>query len=1157
MPLNNREGALYFATGIDTRGLASGARRSEQIIQGISQTAVREGEEMNKVFRRLGAAMAGYFTLTSSKQFISDIVRVRGEFQQLDIAFQTMLGNKEQADRLMAQVVDFATRTPFQLTEVATGTKQLLAVGVEAEKALPTLKALGDVAAGLSVPLERLIINFGQVRTQTTLTSRELRDFNMAGVPLVAELSKNLGQSEKAIKEMVSAGEIGFADVEAAFISMSEEGGRFANLMDKQMGSVTGQVSLFQDAWNRMLNSIGKANEGTIFKTIKSLTNAVENYEEIIDVLKVIVATYGTYKTALISVAVAQKAVNAAQNAKAWLQLASGIRSAKDAQIAFNLASKSNPYGLIAAGIAAIVATLLIFNREGKKAASVSAEFKENLAKERDSIQKDFSVLDKVTKGTVAHKLAISKLNDKYSEYLPNLLTEKEALEDVKAAQEAVIEARAKSLIQEYSDDNIIAAQDKVKKLNQEYKEALGDIFNRADIEGELEGVLIARFDKVIEGIQEGRISGIATTADLFKKIFKDEGFQPRIDIKEGEFMTLANYSLDIAEAKNEEADATKRAEDALVGYLKALGILKKESTNDEGENDSAVQFDAKKYSDDLKAKYDEYAKYENAKFQLGKKFADKQFATLLSQGASYEEYLNRQLQLFSNNEEAKIGIAQAANKAGISLLLREDMKKLAPTTKVDVSKEFEIDTKTLKSMDKLIHKWEWLAKVMNTAFKEEKQVEFGHKLADSGALLQEMAQTAGHFDENLSRALGTMGNLAASIGTAVANWGENPLMAGAGIVGAVGSLVSLFDNSAKKQQIAADKAQALLDIIQLQNLELERQLRLMGELTGTERTESETETLNIIQEQIDELNQLAKDADIKFKKGDLSAKFDLADDVESLEWILSHLDEINNPFYGSNFTSIGLSETLKDLLGKGFKIENLDQLQEFIDKYYELIEQRNKLFEEFTQTNENAIADSIIEGFRTGKTAMEDFTGTFEDLMKEALLESFKKQFVLQAVKDFYTAFGEAVNPEDGEGLTADEIKALKEMWDNSTSQLKEQFEAFDQMTKEIFGTSIFGEGGSESSGLAGAIKRELTEETGSMLAGLFNIMSVDVRALLTSYQTNAATQANMMMQTITILNEIEENTGRTADNTDRLEKIETILSDIRDGNTSTTGKR
>jgi len=189
---------------------------------------------------------------------IGGLVKLAGQFEMTNIAFTTMLGSGEKAEKMLADLAKFAAKTPFTITGVEQNAKQLMAMGIETEKLLPTLKSLGDISAGLNVPLERVALNFGQVKVQGKLTGRELRDFSVAGIPLIAELAKNLNKAESEIKDMVSAGDIGFADVEKAFTTMTSEGGRFENLMDAMSGTLPGKISNIKDSFQILGREMGQ-----------------------------------------------------------------------------------------------------------------------------------------------------------------------------------------------------------------------------------------------------------------------------------------------------------------------------------------------------------------------------------------------------------------------------------------------------------------------------------------------------------------------------------------------------------------------------------------------------------------------------------------------------------------------------------------------------------------------------------------------------------------------------------------------------------------------------------------------------------------------------------------------------------------------------------
>lgn len=204
-----------------------------------------------------------------------------GNLQQADVAFTTMLGGAEASRKMLQDLSDFAANTPFELTGVRQTAKQLLAYGIEAEKIIPTLKSLWDVSAGLSVPIEQVAYAYGQVKSAGKLMGQDLKQFINAGVPIIQELAKNLGVSESAIKDMVSAGKIGFADVEKAFQTMSSEWGKFANLMEKQSATMMGARSNLQDSLDSLWEAIGSLFTGEaagLFKWMSDIVGAVKEW---------------------------------------------------------------------------------------------------------------------------------------------------------------------------------------------------------------------------------------------------------------------------------------------------------------------------------------------------------------------------------------------------------------------------------------------------------------------------------------------------------------------------------------------------------------------------------------------------------------------------------------------------------------------------------------------------------------------------------------------------------------------------------------------------------------------------------------------------------------------------------------------------------------
>lgn len=194
-----------------------------------------------------------------------------GNMEQFNVAFTTMLGSAEKARSLMAEIVEFTKKTPFELEGVVGSTKQLLAFGIAQEDIIPTLENLGNIASGVGVPVSRLTTVFGQVKAATRLMGQDLNQFIQAGVPLIGELSSMLGKTEAEIKDLVSEGAISFDMVKQALENMTGEGGKFFNLMDAQSKTFLGTLSNAADGFNLVKVALGNA----LFPVAKTVLNFI------------------------------------------------------------------------------------------------------------------------------------------------------------------------------------------------------------------------------------------------------------------------------------------------------------------------------------------------------------------------------------------------------------------------------------------------------------------------------------------------------------------------------------------------------------------------------------------------------------------------------------------------------------------------------------------------------------------------------------------------------------------------------------------------------------------------------------------------------------------------------------------------------------------
>lgn len=268
-------------------------------VRDASQQIEAQGGNIDRVISNIKSGIATIGIGVGFKELAGQVANTRGEFQQLEVAFKTMLGSEEEATRLMSQMIDTAAKTPFGLQEVSTGAKQLLAFGLEAEKVNETLIRLGDISAGLGTNLGDLVYLYGTTMAQGRLYTQDLNQFTGRGIPMIGELAKQFGVAESKVKELVEAGKVGFPEVQKVIESLTNQGGKFGGLMEEQSKTISGQISNIEDAFDTMLNDIGKSQQGLISGTLDVTSTLVENWQTVLTILEDIAVAYGVEKAVL------------------------------------------------------------------------------------------------------------------------------------------------------------------------------------------------------------------------------------------------------------------------------------------------------------------------------------------------------------------------------------------------------------------------------------------------------------------------------------------------------------------------------------------------------------------------------------------------------------------------------------------------------------------------------------------------------------------------------------------------------------------------------------------------------------------------------------------------------------------------------------------
>lgn len=407
---------------------------------------------LENMSERLKRSLMGLGMAFSMKGIVSEVANVRGQFQKLEVAFNTMLGSADKADALMAQLVRTAAITPFDLEGVAQGAKQLLAYGMEAEKVNETLIRLGDIAAGLSMPLNDLVYLYGTTMAQGRLYTQDLNQFTGRGIPMIQELAKVFGVAESKVKDLVEAGRVGFPEVQKVIENLTGEGSKFGGLMEEQSKTITGQISNIKDAIASMFNDMGKQSEGVINTTLSGVTYIVEHYEQFGRVLMGLVATYGTYRTACMTVAAVHSLITVGIGAMTAAEAIhhGWIVMVEKAQKLLNATMLSNPYVSVATAIASVIAVMVSMKTETELMQAADEDYEAQKQKvieaeeeHKRKMEELCSIAGDEALSTDTRREALNRLEQKYPSIFAKYDTEYEKLRNIKKIKQEIAELEA------------------------------------------------------------------------------------------------------------------------------------------------------------------------------------------------------------------------------------------------------------------------------------------------------------------------------------------------------------------------------------------------------------------------------------------------------------------------------------------------------------------------------------------------------------------------------------------------------------------------------------------------------------------------------------------------------------------------------------------
>ena len=620
--------SLKFDAVIETAKVTSGFKDIQNAVHNTAETVKSEGESIedviNKIKNAANIAIGGW----SIGKFVNQMMQVRGQFQQTEMAFKTMLQSEEKANDLMQQIIHTAAITPFGVEDVTEGAKQLLAFNVAAEDVNDTLIRLGDVAAGMGVSLSEMVMLYGTTIAKGKMDTMDLYQFLNRGIPIADELAKVMGldvnNAIAEVKEQLTAGKVTSDIFIKAMQNMTSEGSKFGGLMEAQSETITGQLRNIEDAIEQKFNELGKSQEGIINKGLDVASSLVENWQKVGEAVMVAATAYGTYKAVLMTVTALQTLNNRIlQQAvvEKTLAAAAGINLSNAEAVAaartkfFTLAQKgltaalketamatlANPYVLLAAAITSVVYAIYKFSTAASAAEIAQEawnksidEFNKKAEERKQKIKELVSTIQDASSTDLQKQLSFDELKN----IAPELTKVYDSVEKLQSADLSQFNTQLNEMSDREREEGLKA---QIKQL-QEYAKALQDVSASAEA-GNARRV-------AVQGLKDNygiEASWSLDKADklndsILEYITKLEGELGKIQKAKDELSTPTEIEIKLAEKEYKQSKES-------LDYLSNFALAMK---NDIERNPTKVPFDggeADRVISELESKADELRK--------------------------------------------------------------------------------------------------------------------------------------------------------------------------------------------------------------------------------------------------------------------------------------------------------------------------------------------------------------------------------------------------------------------------------------------------------------------------------------------------------------------------------------------------------------------
>ena len=518
--LREQETLLSAAMGQVTIGSAAFRDYENRLtaVRNKIKSATKEQKTYNTALSeshsRLGTLIkstVAYFSLRQVTNFLRNIRAVTAEFEMQRVALGGIIQDSDKASELFRQIKAAAIKSPFEIKDLVSYTKQLSAYRIETDQLFETTQRLADVSSGLGVDMGRIILAYGQVRAASVLRGQELRQFTEAGIPLVELLAEKFSQlsgrmvNTAEVFDLISKRAVSFKMIKEIFEDMTNAGGMFYKMQEKQAETLQGKWMNLKDSVSIMYDEIGNTKDiHTAMEWMLSFATALmNNWRTVGKVLGGVIASMTAYKIAVTNTTIAinaQTAANGIAQKMEWsrqigmsktISLIFGETAARKIQIALmrtyvavkakevaatNLFTKAfykmtaallkNPYALAIAGITALGYGLYQLMTNANKAKISVDDFEKSLesfkqskshAKDIDDLCAAYDELNKKTDKTAEEQKKLERITKDLAKAYPSAVAGVDAqtgalkinTEAIKSNNEAVKEAIKLALMQD------------------------------------------------------------------------------------------------------------------------------------------------------------------------------------------------------------------------------------------------------------------------------------------------------------------------------------------------------------------------------------------------------------------------------------------------------------------------------------------------------------------------------------------------------------------------------------------------------------------------------------------------------------------------------------------------------------------------------------